>query len=234
VNPQRWNGYAYVGNNPLARTDVKGYWWYADHDKITRAAYAQAHIPYNNAVNIANQRTDTGGHAFYSPLALSGLSQQDNVPKYQRAHFLRSTGESQITAYNNGITSFERTAKQARNEMQSGQNADEKIGKGVHGVQDSFAHTTRNEAGEITHIQCYNCNGSDGTPKDHAHPDYEKNGVLTPQATRAIDASAAYLTLMQNAGQMTDKEFDKALKDFEQKYLKAEKTITGSRPGAGQ
>jgi hypothetical protein len=93
------------------------------------------------------------------------------------------------------------------------------MGDAHHLIQDGYAHTTRDGGnGAITHIQCFTCEQG-----DHSHPDYEQVYVLGPQAEGAVEATAAFLTLMQGAGKMSDGQFSEAFDAFVSKYFATKK-----------
>ena len=89
------------------------------------------------------------------------------------------------------------------------------MGDAKHLISDSFAHTTR-EDGYITHIQCYNCSGSED---DHQHPPEKVGDQPSPEWEGSVSAVADYELLMKGAGAMTDQQFNGAIHLFINRYV---------------
>jgi hypothetical protein len=74
--------------------------------------------------------------------------------------------------------------------------------------------------------KCFTCS-SKKNGYDHHHPDLFKEdefgnagaGGISNEGQGSIDATASYLTLMNGAAKMNDKDFDKALSSYENQYF---------------
>jgi RHS repeat-associated protein len=223
ADPQRWNQYAYVSNNPLTRMDTAGRFWDPwQHVDLTNRAYAAAHMQVNNNVVTANRNRDGGGgHNPYTAPVIhpSTWHHEQYSAGTQANHFLRDRNDSQHQAYQNGVNALRADANAVRAAQLGGDTnaADTRMGDAQHLIQDSFAHTTReNGNGAITHIQCFNCSGA---ADDHHHPDFEANGQLTNEAQGSVDTSAAFLIMMQNSRTVSDDQFSQALENFVAQYF---------------
>lgn len=178
-------------------------------------AYRQAHIAVNQRVIAADRNRDFGGHSSPYTHAVDTYHEQYSA-ETQRNHFLRNTGEAQHDAYNHAVGQLRADAAEARNAIRGDQAAaDTANGNAEHLIGDSYAHITRNANGEITHVQCFTCSGKED---DHHHPPEQTDGHNSTEFQGGVDASAAYVQMMQNAGTMTDEQFNQALNDFINKY----------------
>ena len=96
------------------------------------------------------------------------------------------------------------------------------IGEALHTVQDSYAHTTRDNSETIIAVQCFTCSKLLFTGA-HTHSDPEASdnrGSLTAMGQGAATASAAFLQLMKQAGSMNHAEFNQALGRYLNQYFK--------------
>jgi RHS repeat-associated protein len=223
-DPQTLNLYAYVTNNPLAKRDLDGHWMAWQHVDISERAYDRAHIARNQSVINAIRDVDGGGHNPYTGYVFhhGDFGRAQDAPGSQAFHFLRDSGQTQMAAYNASMSRITNEANSAYSALQRGDQAGfaNAMGGAGHDIQDSFAHTWReNGIGAITHLECYNCSGSE---MDHQHPDYQPvatGGVLGPEAQASVDATADFLTLMNGASNMTQSQFQSGLQSFENKWF---------------
>jgi RHS repeat-associated protein len=211
VNPQRWNEYAYALNNPVSNIDLDGKFSTSDHDLITLAALKivyQNFTPDNRDSMIATSRDLIGKASRGVDHSISGQL----AHSHQADHFLRYKGQSQHEAYIAGTSHIQSLATAAFNA-----HGDENlVGQAIHTIQDSYAHTTRNAEGQITHVACFTC----VIHHDHHDPKAaDKSGNLTSQGQGAVDATAAFVSLMNDSSSMTLQEFTTALNQFMQAYF---------------
>jgi RHS repeat-associated protein len=235
-DPQTLNLYAYVGNSPISKRDLDGHWMPWEHVSITQLAYDRAGLRRDQSVIIAVRNVDGGGHnPYWAPLIHhSAFTNAQDAAGSQADHFLRNAGQSQMGAYNDGMSRIRKNADAARAALVSGDlNAyAAAMGGAGHAIQDSFAHTDREGGnGAIFHIQCYNCSG---TEMDHQHPEFSigaseaeystdaTQSMFSPQAQGSVDATADFLTLMRGAGYLTDAEFGQRMQSYENKWFQQE------------
>lgn len=223
-DPQTLNLYAYVTNNPLAKRDLDGHWMAWQHVDISERAYDRAHIARNQSVINAIRDVDGGGHNPYTGYVFhhGDFGRAQDAPGSQAFHFLRDAGQSQMAGYNASMSRITNEANAAYSALQKGDQTGfaNAMGGAGHDIQDSFAHTWReNGTGAITHLECYNCSGSE---MDHQHPDYQPvatGGVMGPEAQASVDATADFLTLMNGVFNMTQSQFQSGLQSFENKWF---------------
>jgi hypothetical protein len=120
-------------------------------------------------------------------------------------------------------------ANEAFTAMHSGNQDRAQLAAGAasHTIQDSYAHTTRDAQGEITHIECFTRCGAGGS--DHHDPTVlQPNGSLTPEGDGAVAATTAFVELVSGAGSMTFDEFNAALNNYVDKFFST--TIAAQGP----
>jgi RHS repeat-associated protein len=230
-DPQSVNLYGYVKNNPVGRADADGHWDPPQHTYISRMAYLKAHMEPNERVIDGIRDVDGAGFNVYGAYFShhkAWVDEQYSLAS-QAHHFLRDKTQTQMQAYNAGIDQLNAYAHAGRAALLAGNQAaaDAALEGAGHLIQDSFAHTTRDGGdGTITHIQCFTCS-SKKNGYDHHHPDLFKEdefgnagaGGISNEGQGSIDATASYLTLMNGAAKMNDKDFDKALSSYENQYF---------------
>jgi RHS repeat-associated protein len=211
--PQRWNGFAYVLNNPLGNIDIGGLWSLPDHSYLTGWALFGT----------------GGGLAWYHGglhRAIEGPDQLTNhfSPTRQKEHFMVGMRQTQKQAYNSAVGHLYSLAWRAFDAIKGATHEDDLmgvIGEAVHLIQDSYAHTTRDKNGRITSMHCYAMAGtcSEGDV-GHSHPGLRNSdGTLTPQAQGAVNATRAFLLLMENVPRMSQLEFHWEMHRFVRRYL---------------
>lgn len=224
ADPQTLNLYAYANNNPTTKRDLDGHWMGWEHVQLTQLAYDRAGIRRNNSVVTAVRNVDGGGYNPYTGYVFhhGAFNTAQDAPGSQPDHFLRNAGQGQMGAFQDGMSRLTGDANAARSALMSGDTKafDAAMGGAGHLIQDSFAHTDRDGGtGAITHIQCYTCSGAE---MDHEHPAFMTDatqGLLSPEAQGAVNATADFLNLMNGAGSMTNAQFQQGLQNYENKWF---------------
>jgi len=224
ADPQTLNLYAYANNSPTTKRDLDGHWMGWEHVQLTQLAYDRAGIRRNASVVTAVRNVDGGGYNPYTGYIFhhQAFNAAQDAPGSQPDHFLRNAGQSQMSAYQDGMSRLTSDANSARAALISGDTKafDAAMGGAGHLIQDSFAHTDRDGGtGDITHIRCYTCSGAE---MDHQHPAFMTDatqGLLSPEAQGSVNATADFLTLMNGAAGMTNAQFQQGLQNYENKWF---------------
>ncbi len=93
TDPQSWNGYSYVNNNPLGRTDPDGKGWWDRLKNLFRYGYA---VENDQIAKMEQERRDWLSQHYYEsdaqgnwqPYDASKLSRKDVFDKYNEVKWL--------------------------------------------------------------------------------------------------------------------------------------------------